>query len=217
MRKENYFRMTRLFVFSFVLATSLTLAGGQAMAQKPSEAQVEDALYKCLQRALGLKTDEERNIRDPLDHTRAFDPKSQRNFFYDKDKHAWRDQTYMTLPGNHPPLSTTDFVTLDQGERPQPAQLSPARSPRLPGASAVVALNTAETAAAEIECQYTICIRVRFFSLSKSIANFIFGDLRRKCLKFSENAWRRQTELHAAAAQQARSAGEEPPKGRLRA
>src|SRR3954463_1600373 len=92
----------------------------------------------------------------------------------------------------------------------------PARSPCLPGAWAVVASNTAETAAAEIECQYTICIRVRFFSLSKSTANFIFGDLRRRCLKFSENAWRRQAELHAAAAWQARSAGDEHRKGRVR-
>ncbi|KAI6019871.1 hypothetical protein F5J12DRAFT_968057 [Pisolithus orientalis] len=31
------------------------------------------------------------------------------------DKEAWESQMYMTLPGNNPPLSTTDFVAFDQG------------------------------------------------------------------------------------------------------
>lgn len=32
------------------------------------------------------------------------------------DKETWEKQMYMTLPGNNPPLSTTDFVAFDQGE-----------------------------------------------------------------------------------------------------
>ncbi|KAF9225736.1 beta-sandwich domain of Sec23/24 [Gyrodon lividus] len=31
------------------------------------------------------------------------------------DKETWESQVYMTLPGNNPPLSTTDFVAFDQG------------------------------------------------------------------------------------------------------
>ncbi|KAH7886990.1 hypothetical protein F5I97DRAFT_1807234 [Phlebopus sp. FC_14] len=31
------------------------------------------------------------------------------------DKETWESQMYMTLPGNNPPLSTTDFVAFDQG------------------------------------------------------------------------------------------------------
>lgn len=33
------------------------------------------------------------------------------------DKETWEKQMYMTLPGNNPPLSTTDFVAFDQGKR----------------------------------------------------------------------------------------------------
>jgi protein transport protein SEC24 len=32
------------------------------------------------------------------------------------DKQQWEGRTFMTLPGNNPPLSTTDFVAFDQGE-----------------------------------------------------------------------------------------------------
>jgi len=31
------------------------------------------------------------------------------------DRHVWETQQYMTLPGTHAPLCTSDFVSVDQG------------------------------------------------------------------------------------------------------
>ena len=56
-----------------------------AMAQKASDAELEDALWICLRTKFpGMQ-------RDISDHTRAFDPDSGRNFAWDADKQAWID------------------------------------------------------------------------------------------------------------------------------
>lgn len=31
------------------------------------------------------------------------------------DRHIWENATYMTLPGTHAPLCTSDFISVDQG------------------------------------------------------------------------------------------------------
>jgi protein transport protein SEC24 len=31
------------------------------------------------------------------------------------DRHIWETPAYMTLPGTHPPLCTSDFISVDQG------------------------------------------------------------------------------------------------------
>ena len=81
----------RLSSIIFFLVTSLTFFAEPLMAQKTRDAAIEDCSYLSLLNKLGLKKDEDRAIRDPSDHTRAFDPKSGRNFFYDKNKQAWID------------------------------------------------------------------------------------------------------------------------------
>ena len=69
-----------------VIMTALVIAfTGQAMAQKPTDAQLEDALWNCLSKRVP-GTD-----RDAGDHTRAFNPNTGQNFVYDKDKNAWID------------------------------------------------------------------------------------------------------------------------------
>ena len=72
----------------FMLISMLVLTAflKSTMAQGGlSDAQVEDVLYRCLKQKLpGVE-------RDFADHGRAFDPTSGRNFFYDKEKHAWKD------------------------------------------------------------------------------------------------------------------------------
>jgi hypothetical protein len=69
-----------------VIMTALVIAfTGQAMAQKPTDAQLEDALWNCLSKRIP-GTD-----RDAGDHTRAFNPNTGQNFVYDKDKNAWID------------------------------------------------------------------------------------------------------------------------------
>lgn len=34
---------------------------------------------------------------------------------FEADQEKWENQTFMTLPGTHPPLSTSDYVAVDQG------------------------------------------------------------------------------------------------------
>lgn len=69
----------------------------EGMSQKPSDAQLEDALYACLFNKINKPNISSGYIvgnslsRDPSDHTRAFDSESGRNFFYDKKKQAWID------------------------------------------------------------------------------------------------------------------------------
>src|SRR6266498_3897455 len=55
---------------------------------KLSDPALEDALFLCLAQKLKIRPGE---LRSSMDHTQAYDLKSGRSFFWDKDKKAWRD------------------------------------------------------------------------------------------------------------------------------
>ena len=77
------FFIDRLFLSALILAVILITFPERAMAQKASDAELEDALWICLR---GKFPGMEREIGD---HTRAFDPQSGRNFAYENG--AWID------------------------------------------------------------------------------------------------------------------------------
>jgi opacity protein-like surface antigen len=74
-----------LFLSTLIVATMLCALPQGAIAQTGSDAQMEDALWKCLKQRIPTV---ERSIGD---HARAFDPESKRNFAWDSDKQAWID------------------------------------------------------------------------------------------------------------------------------
>jgi hypothetical protein len=75
-----------------IFCASLILFAGQAMTQKPSDEQLEDALYSCLKSKIDKPDMLGHSLsRGPYDYTRAYDRNTGRNFFFDKDKKAWID------------------------------------------------------------------------------------------------------------------------------
>lgn len=99
---KSYISFLAKHLLPLCLITIISIMPEKSIAQKPSDAQLEDALFQCLANKfieikeyaplLGVPNRCETTLeRDPTDHARAYDPKSGRNFHYDKKKQAWID------------------------------------------------------------------------------------------------------------------------------
>jgi|CXWL01.1.fsa_nt_gi hypothetical protein len=94
------------------------------MGQSSSDAQLEDALFLCLSQTLNVRPGE---LRDPSDHTRAFDPNTGRNFVYDRANKAWIDTKTgeRMCPKTESAASLEDalFLCLSQTLKVRPGEL----------------------------------------------------------------------------------------------